>query len=341
MLSKITDKFQGKHRTVPVLFLLLLLLVIILPLALTTGPAHLGLGDVWRSFCSDANAMTRLVIIDIRLPRILLALMVGSALAASGVVFQGLLTNPLAGPFTLGVSSGAAFGASIAILVGVSTWGLPFAALIGAAIALGAVLMLSGRAGGLEPRTLVLAGIVIGSILSAGLSLVKSLSGESLSSIVFWIMGSLSSRGWLEVRIFIPYLLVGLVGMAICADDLDCLCLGDDHAHSLGVNVRSSRRLLIFFAAMTAAAAVAVSGIIGFVGLVVPHAMRMILGPAHRRLLLISSLAGAVLLLGADTLARALSFHGEIPVGVITALIGGPFFCFLLTRRKSSGGGAL
>lgn len=289
----------------------------------------------------SADAGTRLVVVDIRIPRMALAFLVGAALAASGVVFQGLLTNPLAGPFTIGISSGAAFGASLAILVGLSAWCLPFAALLGAAIALGTVLLLSDGTGGLQPRTLVLAGIVVGSIFSAALSLIKSLSGESLTAIVFWIMGSLSSRGWLEVKIFLPYLIVGLIGMIIYARDLDCLCLGDDHAHSLGVDVAATRRVLIFFASMTAASAVAVSGVIGFVGLVVPHALRMMLGPAHRRLLLLSTVSGGTLLLYADTLARSLSHYGEVPVGVITALLGGPFFCIILTRRRSRGGVAL
>lgn len=328
-------------RTSAVLLFLLLALLIIVPISSTVGPAEIGLGGIISVLTGSSDAGTRLVVADIRIPRMTLAFLVGAALAASGVVFQGLLTNPLAGPFTIGISSGAAFGASLAILAGLSAWCLPFAALLGAAIALGTVLLLSDGTGGLQPRTLVLAGIVVGSIFSAALSLIKSLSGESLTSIVFWIMGSLSSRGWLEVKIFLPYLIVGLIGMIIYARDLDCLCLGDDHAHSLGVDVATTRRVLIFFASMTAASAVAVSGVIGFVGLVVPHALRMILGPAHRRLLLVATVSGGTLLLYADTLARSLSHYGEVPVGVITALLGGPFFCILLTRRHSRGGAAL
>ncbi len=337
--NKYTSHNKYKHiNSILIFSVLLVILIGIIPISLITGPANLGFQKLLEFFCGNTDTITKIIITDIRLPRIILALLVGTALAASGVVFQGLLTNPLAGPFTLGISSGAAFGASLAILTGLSTWMLPFAGLLGAGLALIAVMLLSGRNGGLQPGTLVLAGIVIGSIFSAALSLIKSLSGESLSSIVFWIMGSLSGRGWQEVKIFIPYLIIGMTGMFIYARDLDCICLGDDHAHSLGVDVTSVKRLLIFFASMTAAAAVSVSGIIGFIGLIVPHAIRMLAGPSHRKLLILSAIAGAILLLAADTLARSLSHNGEIPVGVITALLGGPFFCLLLTHRQSSSG---
>ncbi len=328
-------KPESRHsrRTVRVLLFLILALFIILPVSLMVGPADIDVSQIGDMLSGTGDSTSLLIVQDIRIPRMLLAFLVGTALAVAGVVFQGLLTNPLAGPFTLGISSGAAFGASLAILAGLSAWCLPFTALAGAAATLGVVLLLS-RGTGLQPGNLILAGIVVGSILSAAISLVKSLSGESLSAIVFWIMGSLSGRGWLEIRLFLPYLVIGLLGIFIYARDLDLLCLGDDHAHSLGVDVTSSRRLLIFFASMVAAAAVAVSGIIGFVGLVVPHALRMLLGPSHRKLAVLSALAGGTLLLYADTLARALSFSGEIPVGVITALLGGPFFCVLLTQRR-------
>lgn len=307
----------------------------IIPIALVVGPAHIGFHQVFALLSGHADAQTQTILCDIRLPRMALAFLVGMALAVSGTVFQGLLMNPLAGPYTLGISSGAAFGASIAIFFGLTTWLFPFAALLGAGISLGTVLALSRARGGLDPRSLILAGIVIGSIFSAAISLVKSLSGESLSAIVFWIMGSLSGRGWTDIGACLPYLLIGLTGIVIWSRDLDLLCMGDDHAHSAGVDVVATRRLLLFFASLTAAAAVSVSGVIGFVGLVVPHAVRMLAGPAHRPLALLSALAGGVLMLYADTLARALSYAGDIPVGVITALLGGPFFCILLAKGQS------
>ncbi|MFW5996681.1 MAG: FecCD family ABC transporter permease [Lentisphaeria bacterium] len=307
----------------------------LLPLALLTGPAELTIGDIWECLLSGGQENDALIVWHIRLPRIVLAWLVGAGLALAGVVFQGLLTNPLAGPYTLGISSGAAFGASIAILLSLTAWTLPFLALTGAAVTLALVLLLSGNRDELESRNLILAGIVVGSIFSAAISLIKTISGDSLSSIVFWIMGSLAGRGWEEVNLVLPYFVVGVSGLLIMARDLDLLSLGAEHANSAGVEVKHSRRLLIFFASMLAAAVVAVSGVIGFVGLIVPHALRMLIGPAHRRLSVLAVFTGGLLLLAADTLARVLSYAGEIPVGVITALFGGPFFCYLLVRSRS------
>jgi iron complex transport system permease protein len=306
--------------------------------ALLVGAADLPAAEVFRALAGHGEEGVRLIVLDIRLPRVVLAFLVGSALAVSGVVFQGLLVNPLAGPYTLGISSGAAFGASLAIWAGTALWSLPLAALGGAGLTLLAVLLLSRGSAGHEPRSLILAGIVVGAILSAAVSLIKTLSGESLSAIVFWIMGSLSGRGWDEVRTLTPYLAVGLAGILVFARDLDLLCLGTDHAHAAGVDVRAHRQLLLVFASLVAAAAVSVSGVIGFVGLVAPHTFRMLLGPGHRRLTLFSLFGGGLLLVYADTLARWLSRGGDLPVGVVTALLGGPLFCVLLARRQRSEG---
>jgi iron complex transport system permease protein len=206
----------------------------------------------------------------------------------------------------------------------------------GALITLFIVLLLSMERQSLEPRNLVLAGIIVSSFFSAGISFAKSLSGDSLQSIVFWIMGSLSGKMWVDLQIFIPYFIVTVVCLLIYGRDLDLLSLGDDHAHSLGVDVSRTRYILIITASMLAAAAVSVSGVIGFVGLVVPHLIRMICGPSHRKLLLVSFLGGGILLVCADSLARVLAGYAEIPVGVITSLIGGPFFCYLLLTRRFS-----
>ncbi len=327
---------EGAHRwSTAFLFAgLVLTLLILVPAGLAVGPADLGMTEILRSLGGQATETEDLILWNIRLPRMILAFFVGAALAQAGVVFQGLLTNPLAGPYTLGVSSGAAFGASIAILIGLSMWLLPFLALAGAGITLFLVLLISGARKGLDPRSMILAGIVVGSIFSAAISFIKSVSGESLTTIVFWILGSLSGRGWSELAIFLPYFGIGVVGLLVLVRELDLLCLGPDHAHAAGVDVENTRKLLVFFASLLAAAAVAVSGVIGFVGLVVPHGLRMIVGPGHRRLALLSILAGGALLMGADILARAMSFAGQIPVGVITSLLGGPFFCILLIKHR-------
>lgn len=285
----------------------------------------------------------RYIIVHVRLARIVLALAVGGALALAGAVYQGVLLNPLADPFTLGVSTGAAFGASTVILAGaggLQFWGVnavPPAAFAGALAALYAVLLLSRVGGRIHPATLVLAGIIVSTFLSALISLLKSLNEDAVSSIVFWIMGSLSGRSWTHVLLVLPYLALGGAVILLYTRELDLLSLGDVQAQQLGVDVQRVRLRLLLAASLVTAAAVAVSGVIGFVGLVIPHLVRLALGPRHARLLPLAALAGGLLVLISDTLARSLLSGGtELPVGVVTAIMGGPFFCFLLaTRRKA------
>jgi iron complex transport system permease protein len=298
------------------------------------------------------------VVVDIRLARVALAWCAGAALSVAGCVFQGVLRNPLADAFTLGVSGGAAFGASLAIVSGLAgqaalsgnTAILPACALAGAMLALLLVLLLSRAGGGplsgLRRETLVLAGIVVSTFLSALISLLKSLDEESVSSIVFWIMGSFQGRGFEHLRLVWPYLLVGF-GLAFWrARELDVLALGETQARLLGLDAGRSRLWLLFAASLLSGAAVAVSGVIGFVGLVAPHVLRLILGAGHRLLLPASALFGGLLVVWSDVAARMVLPGGaELPVGVVTALIGGPFFCLLLAKRslggpvRGSGGG--
>ena len=297
------------------------------------------------------------VVVDIRLARVVLAWITGASLAVAGCVFQGVLRNPLADAFTLGVSGGAAFGASVAILSGLAghaafnglgglgggTGILPLFALAGALLALGAVLALGraggGAAGGMRRETLVLAGIVVSTFLSALISLLKSLNEESVASIVFWIMGSFQGRGFEHVRLAWPYMAVGLGLVLWRARELDLLALGEGQARLLGLDAGRSRLWLLIGASLLSGAAVAVSGVIGFVGLVVPHLLRLVVGAGHRTLLPASAGLGGLLLLWSDVLARSILPGGaELPVGVVTALIGGPFFCLLLGRSGKMGG---
>ena len=296
----------------------------------------LGLSD------KTVDPTLSVVVVDIRLSRIILSWLAGAALSVSGVVFQGILRNPLADPFTLGVSTGAAFGASAAIYLGLGgvTIGfltldaLPLAALAGALLALAAVIMLSRVGGVLRRETLVLAGIVTAAFLSALISLIKSLDEESTANIVFWIMGSFQGRGWEHVLLFLPYGLIGLVVVWRYSRELDLLSLGEVQARQLGMNAGRVRLTLLVGASLIAGAAVSVAGVIGFVGLIVPHLVRMVLGAEHRPLLVNAGLLGGLLLLWSDVLARTILPGGaELPVGVITALLGGPFFCFLLRRK--------
>jgi iron complex transport system permease protein len=304
--------------------------------------ARLWLSPLDSSLSREMDDSVRYIALNVRLARIVLAVAVGAGLALAGSVYQGVLLNPLADPFTLGVSTGAAFGASVAILLG---WGgltwmgvslLPAAAFAGALGALYGVYLLGRMDGRLHSTTLVLAGIIVSTFLSAWISLLKSLNEESVSTIVFWIMGSLSGRTWSHAALVLPYLLIGGAVILFHARELDLLSLGDVQAQQMGVDVGRVRFRLLLAASLITGAAVAVSGVIGFVGLVVPHLVRLTVGPAHRRLLPLAMLTGGLLVLVADTLARSLLPHGEeLPVGVVTAILGGPFFCFLMLHRKS------
>lgn len=291
------------------------------------------------SLTEGIPTLKQVVILEVRLPRILTATSVGAGLAVSGVVFQGLLLNPLADPYTLGVSAGAAFGACVAILFNtvissllVPIYSIPVFAFTGAIGTLFFVVYLSASGGGLSSNNLILSGIIVSAILSAGISLLKYLADEKVSVIIFWLLGSFVSRTWYDVILTLSVVVVGFLIMGYYARDLNLISLGERSAGTLGVNTGRVRLILLITASLIAAVCVSVSGIIGFVGLLVPHMIRMITGPDNRILLPVSVLTGAILLLGADTLIRA-ALPGEIPIGVLTALIGGPFFCYIF--RKS------
>lgn len=305
---------------------------------LTILLAKLGLGF-------EYDLTHSLIVWDIRLSRIVLAWMVGAALALSGTVFQGILRNPLADPFTIGVSSGAAFGASLAIYFGfpvglsvvAGVGALPIAAMGGAFLALCAVILLGKSGGTLRRETLILSGVVVATFLAALISLIKSLDEDSVASIVFWIMGSFQGRGWAHVYLLLPWCLLGSCLIWRYSRELDILTLGEVQACQLGMDAARVRLLLLIGASMLTGASVAVSGVIGFVGLVIPHLLRLIQGGAYRPLLINSAVTGGLLLLWSDVLARTILPEGaELPVGVVTALLGGPFFCLLL-RKKGDG----
>lgn len=284
------------------------------------------------------NEIFPVVVMDVRLPRILTAALVGGGLAMSGVVFQGILLNPLADPYTLGVSAGAAFGAALALLMNMSALGVysvPLCAFLGAVATLGAVIYLSAGGGGVSSSNLILSGIIVAAILSAGISFLKYVADEQVAVIIFWLMGSFASKTWGDVGLTAGCVAAGMSVFLYHARELNLMSLGNQMASSLGVDTRRVTLILLAGASVVAAVCVSVSGIIGFVGLLVPHIMRLLSGPDNRRLVPLSFLAGALLLLGADTLTRAV-LPVEIPIGVLTALIGGPFFCYVF-RRHSAG----
>ncbi len=288
---------------------------------------------------ADLDPLLPVVVWQVRLPRILASAIVGGGLAACGVIFQGLLLNPLADPYTLGISAGASFGASLAIVLNLSLFGsysLTLFAFVGALATLAAVIYLSASSGGYGSTSLILSGIIVAAILSAGISFLKYLADEQVASIIFWLMGSFAGRTWSQVGLVAVFTTAAMAVFAFYSRDLNLMALGRRSAASLGVATQNVTLILLVSASLVTAACVSISGIIGFVGLLVPHMVRTLTGPDNRRLLPLSFLAGALLLLAADTLTRAV-LPREVPVGVLTALIGGPFFCYLFRRRQKKG----
>jgi len=281
------------------------------------------------------------IILLLRFPRVVLAALVGLALAGAGTVFQGLFRNPLADPYIIGVSAGAALGATLAI-VGGATAGVgglgavSVAAFAGALAVSFGVYRMARRGADVPVPDLLLAGIAVGAFLSAIISVLQLAGGESLQRVIFWVMGGFAGRGWAHIAMAAPYALGGLFVAWLYGRDLNVLQVGEEGALQLGVDVPRVKRVLLACGSLMAAAAVATSGLIGFVGLVIPHLMRLILGPDHRVLLPGAALAGAVVLVLADLLARTVITPAEIPVGVVTALFGAPFFLYLLLRGRAA-----
>ena len=277
------------------------------------------------------------IVMDLRLPRVLTAMVVGIGLAVSGTAFQGLLRNPLADPYVLGTASGAALGAAIAVLLPVRALILEFGLLHALAFAgaLGAVFVvyrLSRLGASGQMTSLLLTGYAVGSLLAAGLAMAMYLSGAGLRQIFAYLLGGFESATWVRLAVALPLVLGAAVLIALRARSLNGLLLGEDAAAHLGIDVRRERAVLLGLASLATAASVAVSGLIGFVGLVAPHVVRLLVGPNARAVVPLSALLGASLMAGADIVARV---FGEIPVGVVTAVVGAPFFLVLLRRART------
>ncbi len=281
-------------------------------------------------------ASTETIVVELRLPRVLTAMIVGMGLAVAGTAFQGLLRNPLADPYVLGTASGAALGAAIGVLLPIQVAVLGFGvantlAFCGALVAVAVVYRLSR---GSESRSsILLVGYAVGSVLAAGLAMAMYLSGDNLRRIVAYLLGSFANASWAQVVVGLPIIVLGTLLIVSRARSLDALLLGDDAAAHLGVDVRHERRVLLALAALVTASAVALAGLIGFVGLIVPHAVRLVVGPSARLVLPLSALLGAAFMVLADLIAR---IPGELPVGIVTALIGVPVFLVLLRRSPGA-----
>ena len=308
------------------------------PVTVATVLAANVLPQGWIDVSSVSEA-DRAVVWLIRTPRVLVAALVGAALALAGAQMQGLFHNPLASPDLIGTSAGGALGAVLAIACGLaarSLWYVPLLAFLGAMGALGAVYMIATQRGRTPVATLLLAGVALSALISAATSLVISLqfvNYQVAQEIVFWLMGGLDSRTWVHVGMVAPCVALGALVAGAVMRELDMLLLGEETAASLGVDVEHMKRLVLTSAALLTETAVAVSGVIGFVGLVVPHIVRLLIGPAHRHLLPASALAGASFVIVADILARTLMRPEELRLGIITAAVGAPFFLYLLLTR--------
>jgi len=284
-------------------------------------------------FSFSIPAKSELIVRELRLPRIVLGAVVGFALGTAGAVMQGFFRNPMADPSIIGVSTGAAVGAVATIAFPLAIpFGLQTAAFVGAVVTAFAVYLIATENGRTPVATLLLAGVAIQTFLGAVVSFLLLQSGESLEQAVYWLMGHLSASGWDEVEVTLPVVAVLFVVLVPFARDLNVLMLGEEDAQTLGIPVEWTKRVLLAVSSVLTAAAVAVAGVIGFVGLIVPHVMRLLVGPDHRILLPTSALAGATFLVATDTLARA--GPQELPVGIVTAALGAPFFLLLLVRRE-------
>ena len=309
--------------------------LVLAALGLSLGAVDLPLAEVWRALL-DPAAPAATIVRDLRLPRVILGFLLGGTLAVSGASLQALLRNPLADPYLLGLSGGAGLGAVLAIaLGGPLAWAVPAAAFVGALLAVGLVYYL-GRsgAGRLEPRVLLLAGVVTSGFATAIMSALMVLSSATeLRNAFLWLLGGLGRASWQSLGLFLVWIPLPLALLFTAARSLDLLALGEETAGYLGAEVERVKRRVVISTALLTAAAVAVAGMIGFVGLVVPHGVRRLFGPLHGRLLPLAFVAGGALLVGADVIARVIVRPVELPVGVVTALIGVPAFAVLLKRE--------
>ena len=316
---------------------------------LLVGPVSVGAGEIARSaashlpFLDVASPLTpaeEAIVWELRAPRVVLGLLVGGMLAIAGGAYQGVFRNPLVDPYLLGVAAGAGLGATLAITYAGSAVDryelLPLAAFAGAALGVAMAYVLGQAAsGGRSPAALVLAGVTVVAFLTAVQTFVQQQHTDSLQQVYSWILGRLNTSGWHEVWLVAPYILVASAVLLLHRRVLDVLSVGDDEAATLGVNVKRVRLVVVAFATVGTAAAVAVSGLIGFVGIIVPHAIRLAIGSSYRLVLPLSLLVGGGFLVLADVLARTVVAPAELPIGVVTAAFGAPFFAMLLRTTRS------
>lgn len=341
-MDEIQKRKYNRNKYIMIGLGIFTLIIITLISAVGTGAMQIGFnesmgilfGKITNHHLSGIKENVIAVVWEIRTPRVLCGLFVGMGLSVAGAIFQSLLGNPLADPYTLGISTGAAFGASLAILLNI-LYGLALPTTVFAfgfaMLTMMIVLLISKRSGVYTTSSLIISGIIIGSILSAGISFIKMTAGEDVSAIVFWIMGNLVACKWIDVLLLMPTVLTACIFAYAYANDLNIMTLGDKGAQALGVDTKKTRLIYMIIGSSLTAVCVSVSGVIGFVGLVVPHLLRMWLTADNRVLIPLSALFGGLLMMIADNVTRLFS-NGEIPVGVLTTLFGGPFFLFVYLK---------
>lgn len=320
---------------------LICLLLITVLFSFCAGPVAMPLKKILRVIFEGRGSNEYSILFDIRLPRIILGFAIGGALSLAGVILQGMFRNPLVEPYTLGISGGAAVGVSLNIVLGLSRSlgiiSLPVCGFLGAILVILLIYSLSIRKGILKIQGLLLTGVMISFISSSLIMLIMSVSHtEDLHGIIFWVMGSLEEPNWLLIKLALGMAVFGLAASYLFCFDLNAFSLGEEEAFLLGINVERAKRLLFIAASLLTGFSVSVAGIIGFVGLVVPHFMRMFVGPDHRILLISSFICGAVFLIFCDSLARIIIAPLELPVGVITGILGGSFFIYALSKKQVS-----
>lgn len=333
-------------------FVLTLVLISAIIIGVSIGSVGIPIKEVILIFWSELTGGSvpqeitennKNIIISIRLPRVVLAGLVGASLAITGAAFQGLLRNPLADPYTLGISSGASVGAVMTIFFNISlpfigNFTLPLLSIVCAFLTMMIVLFFARLLDrSLRVETIILTGIIFSSFLGAFISLMIALTGEELRQIIGWLLGSVSMRGWNYVFIILPFFVVGSLLLMINANELNVMSFGEEHAQHIGVAVQHKKMMIMIAGSILTGAAVAVSGTIGFVGLVIPHFIRLLIGPNHVHLLPASILVGSSFLIIADLFSRTVISPAELPIGVITALIGAPVFALILLRQNVKG----
>ncbi|AVP53649.1 FecCD family ABC transporter permease [Clostridium tetani] len=319
-----------------IILLSFLLLISLIVITIGMGSVNLPIGDIIDVFLGKGSKINESIIMDMRLPRIILAVFVGAGLSISGALLQSVMKNPLADPGITGVSSGGSLAAILIMLYFPQMYkALPLIAFLGSILACTIVFFLSWD-NGIKPMRVILSGVAVNAMFLGATSLLAILNTEKIQGVLLWVNGSIAYRGWREVSYFLPYCIIGILLSFFCIRGANILALGDDVATNLGVNVNRTRILISVVAVFLAGISTSAVGIIGFIGLIVPHICRLILGYDYKTLVPLSAILGGTILLLADTLARYIARPIELPVGVLMSMIGGPFFLFLLRRRKDN-----